>query len=48
VIRARKALEKSAAAKEEGAAPSEAPKADDSQRRGTLADLAKFLPEQGS
>jgi len=47
VIRARKALEKSAAAKEEGAAPQpEAPKPE--ERRGTLADLAKFLPEQGS
>jgi hypothetical protein len=45
VLRARKALEKSAAAKEE-AAPSEAEKPDDSQRRATLADLAKFLPEQ--
>jgi hypothetical protein len=51
VIRARKALEKTAAAKEakeEVAAPSEAAKPDDSQRRSTLADLAKFLPEQGS
>ena len=48
VLRARKALEKNAAAKEEVAAPSEAPKADDSQRRSTLADLAKFLPDQGS
>ena len=48
VIRARKALEKTAAAKEEAAAPSEAAKPDDSQRRATLADLAKFLPEQGS
>jgi hypothetical protein len=48
VLRARKALEKSAAAKEEVAAPSEAPKPDDSQRRSTLADLAKFLPDQGS
>jgi len=46
VIRARKALEKSAAAKEEVAAPAEAEKPDDSQRRATLADLAKFLPEQ--
>ncbi|HUL09798.1 MAG TPA: cell cycle transcriptional regulator TrcR [Candidatus Acidoferrum sp.] len=47
VIRARKALEKSAAVKEEGAAPQpEAPKPE--ERRGTLADLAKFLPEQGS
>ena len=45
VLRARNALEKSAAAKEE-AAPSEAEKPDDSQRRATLADLAKFLPEQ--
>jgi hypothetical protein len=48
VLRARKALEKNAAAKEEAAAPSEAAKPDDSQRRATLADLAKFLPEQGS
>jgi hypothetical protein len=48
VLRARKALEKSAAAKEEAAAPTEAAKPDDSQRRATLADLAKFLPEQGS
>ena len=48
VLRARKALEKNAAAKEEAAAPSEAAKPDDSQRRSTLADLAKFLPEQGS
>ena len=48
VIRARKVLEKTAAAKEEVAAPSEAAKPDDSQRRSTLADLAKFLPEQGS
>jgi len=48
VLRARKALEKSAAAKEAGAAPAEAPKPDDNQRRATLADLAKFLPEQGS
>jgi len=45
VLRARKALEKSAAAKEE-AAPPEAEKPDDNQRRATLADLAKFLPEQ--
>jgi uncharacterized protein len=48
VLRARKALEKSAAAKEEAAAPTEAAKPDDSQRRATLADLAKFLPDQGS
>jgi len=48
VLRARKALEKSAAAREEGAAPSEAAKPDDNQRRATLADLAKFLPDQGS
>ena len=48
VLRARKALEKNAAAKEEAAAPSEPAKPDDSQRRATLADLAKFLPEQGS
>jgi hypothetical protein len=48
VLRARKALEKSAAAKEESAAPAETEKPDDSQRRATLADLAKFLPEQGS
>jgi hypothetical protein len=48
VLRARKALEKNAAAKEEVAAPSEAAKPDDSQRRATLADLAKFLPDQGS
>jgi uncharacterized protein len=48
VLRARKALEKNAAAKEEVAAPSEAAKPDDSQRRSTLADLAKFLPDQGS
>ena len=48
VLRARKALEKNAAAKEEVAAPSEPAKPDDSQRRATLADLAKFLPEQGS
>jgi len=48
VLRARKALEKNAAAKEEVAAPVEAEKPDDSQRRATLADLAKFLPEQGS
>jgi uncharacterized protein len=47
VLRARKALEKSAAAKEE-AAPADAEKPDDNQRRATLADLAKFLPEQGS
>ncbi len=50
VLRARKALEKGAAAKEEGAAadPAEEPKPDDVGRRGTLADLAKFLPEQSS
>jgi len=48
VLRARKALEKNAVAKEEVAAPSEAAKPDDSQRRSTLADLAKFLPDQGS
>ena len=48
VLRARKALEKNAAAKEEVAAPAEPAKPDDSQRRATLADLAKFLPEQGS
>jgi len=48
VLRARKALEKSAASKEEAAAPSEAAKPDDSQRRATLADLAKFLPDQNS
>jgi len=48
VLRARKALEKMAAAKEEVAAPSEPAKPEDSQRRATLADLAKFLPEQGS
>jgi uncharacterized protein len=48
VLRARKALEKSAAAKEDAAAPTEAAKPDDSQRRATLADLAKFLPDQGS
>ncbi len=48
VLRARKALEKNAAAKEEVAAPSEPTKPDDSQRRATLADLAKFLPDQGS
>ncbi len=48
VLRARKALEKSAAAKEEVAAPAEAAKPDESIRRGTLADLAKFLPDQGS
>jgi hypothetical protein len=48
VLRARKALEKNAAAKEEVAAPSEPAKPDDSQRRATLADLAKFLPDQGS
>ena len=48
VLRARKALEKSAAAKEEAAAPAEAAKPDDSQRRSTLADLAKFLPDQSS
>jgi len=46
VIRARKVLEKSAAAKEEGVPPPEPPKAE--ERRGTLADLAKFLPDQGS
>src|SRR5262245_41905015 len=44
VLRSRKALEKAAAAKEEGAGPSETPP-DDNQRRATLADLAKFLPE---
>jgi hypothetical protein len=44
VLRSRKALEKAAAAKEEAAGPSEAPP-DDNQRRATLADLAKFLPE---
>jgi hypothetical protein len=48
VLRARKALEKNAAAKEEVAAPSEPAKPDDSQRRATLADLAKFLPDQTS
>jgi hypothetical protein len=46
VIRARKALEKSAAAKEEGAPQPEPAKPE--ERRGTLADLAKFLPDQGS
>jgi hypothetical protein len=45
VLRSRKALEKAAAAKEEAAAGSEAPAPDDNQRRATLADLAKFLPE---
>jgi uncharacterized protein len=44
VLRSRKALEKAAAAKEDAAGPSEAPP-DDNQRRATLADLAKFLPE---
>lgn len=48
VLRARKALEKNAAAKEEAAAPAEPEKPDDSQRRATLADLAKFLPDQTS
>ncbi len=50
VLRARKALERAAAAKEEGApaAPAEPAKPDDAGRRGTLADLAKFLPEQSS
>jgi hypothetical protein len=48
VLRARKALEKSAAAKEGAAAPSEAAKPDDAQRRATLADLVKFLPDQNS
>jgi hypothetical protein len=48
VLRARKALEKNAAAKEEAAAPAEPEKPDDSQRRSTLADLAKFLPDQTS
>ena len=48
VLRARKALEKNAAAKEEAAAPTEPAKPDDSQRRATLADLAKFLPDQSS
>jgi hypothetical protein len=48
VLRARKALEKNAPPKEEVAAPSEAAKPDESQRRSTLADLAKFLPDQGS
>jgi hypothetical protein len=49
VLRARKALEKGTA-REEGAAPdAEAPaKPDDVGRRGSLADLAKFLPEQSS
>jgi hypothetical protein len=45
VLRSRKALEKAAAAKEEAAAGSEATVPDDNQRRATLADLAKFLPE---
>jgi hypothetical protein len=45
VLRSRKALEKAAAAKEEAAAGSEAAVPDDNQRRATLADLAKFLPE---
>jgi hypothetical protein len=48
VLRARKALEKNAAAKEQAAAPAEPEKPDDSQRRATLADLAKFLPDQTS
>ena len=45
VLRSRKALEKAAAAKEEAAGQSEATVPDDNQRRATLADLAKFLPE---
>src|SRR5262245_61491368 len=45
VLRARKALEKAAAAKEEAAGGPEAGPPDDNQRRATLADLAKFLPE---
>ena len=48
VLRARKALEKAAAAKEESGVTPDAVKAQDSARRGSLADLAKFLPEQGS
>lgn len=46
VLRSRKALEKAAAAKEETTAgASEAAAPDDNQRRATLADLVKFLPE---
>ncbi len=45
VLRSRKALEKAAAAKEEAAGTTEAAVPDDNQRRATLADLAKFLPE---
>jgi hypothetical protein len=45
VLRSRKALEKAAAAKEEAAGTGAAAAPDDSQRRATLADLAKFLPE---
>jgi hypothetical protein len=45
VLRSRKALEKAAAAKEEAAGTSAAAAPDDNQRRATLADLAKFLPE---
>jgi hypothetical protein len=45
VLRARKALEKAAAAKGETLGQSEAAVPDDNQRRATLADLAKFLPE---
>jgi hypothetical protein len=48
VLKARKALERAAAAKEEASATAEAAKPEETQRRGTLADLAKFLPEQTS
>jgi hypothetical protein len=51
VIRARKALEKSATAKEgsQPSAPAETEKPlEPAERRGSLADLARLLPEQGS
>ena len=45
VLRSRKALEKVAAAKGEDAGTPDAPVPDDNQRRTTLAEIAKFLPE---
>src|SRR5499433_2634964 len=48
VLRARKALEKTTGAKEEAAPTAEAAKPDEAPRRGTLADLGKFLPEHNS
>jgi len=45
VLRSRKALEKAAAAKGEDVGTPDAAAPDDNQRRTTLAEIAKFLPE---